>query len=52
VAVALPDARVLNATIDLPGRLEAHYRAPIFACVSGYLKSWSADIGRGSRRDK
>jgi membrane fusion protein, multidrug efflux system len=45
VAVVLPDAKVLNATIDLPGRLEAYYRAPIFARVSGYLKSWSADIG-------
>jgi membrane fusion protein (multidrug efflux system) len=45
VAVVLPDARVLNATIDLPGRLEAYYRAPIFARVNGYLKSWSADIG-------
>src|SRR6202023_275831 len=45
VAVVLPDARVLNATIDLPGRLEAYSRAPIFARVSGYLKSWSADIG-------
>src|SRR5258705_5011143 len=45
VAVVLPDATVLNATIDLPGRLEAYYRAPIFARVSGYLKSWSADIG-------
>src|SRR6202795_3485077 len=45
VAVVAPDARVLNATIDLPGRLEAYYRAPIFARVSGYLKSWSADIG-------
>src|ERR1700716_2637494 len=45
VAVVLPDARVLNATIDLPGRLEAYYRAPIFARVSGYLKSWNADIG-------
>jgi RND family efflux transporter MFP subunit len=45
VAVVLPDARVLHATIDLPGRLEAYYRAPIFARVSGYLKSWSADIG-------
>ena len=45
VAVALPDARALNATLDLPGRLEAYYRAPIFARVSGYLKSWSADIG-------
>src|SRR5665213_1565720 len=45
VAVILPDAKVLNATIDLPGRLEAYYRAPIFARVSGYLKNWSADIG-------
>src|SRR6478735_2715039 len=45
VAVALPNARARNATIDLPGRLEAYYRAPIFARVSGYLKSWSADIG-------
>src|SRR5260221_12874334 len=45
VAVVLPDAKVLNATLDLPGRMEAYYRAPIFARVSGYLKSWSADIG-------
>jgi RND family efflux transporter MFP subunit len=45
VAVALPDAKVLNPTLDLPGRLEAYNRAPIFARVSGYLKNWSADIG-------
>ena len=45
VAVALPNAKALNPTIDLPGRLEAYSRAPIFARVSGYLKSWSADIG-------
>jgi membrane fusion protein, multidrug efflux system len=45
VAVALPDAKLGNPTIDLPGRLEAYYRAPIFARVSGYLKSWNADIG-------
>ncbi|MBN8986959.1 MAG: efflux RND transporter periplasmic adaptor subunit [Rhizobiales bacterium] len=45
VAVAPPTARALNPTIDLPGRLEAYSRAPIFARVSGYLKSWSADIG-------
>src|SRR6201994_3210607 len=45
VAVVAPDAKVLNATLDLPGRLEAYYRAPIFARVSGYLKSWNADIG-------
>ena len=45
VAVALPNARALNPTIDLPGRLEAYSRAPIFARVSGYLKGWSVDIG-------
>src|SRR5438309_9813508 len=45
VAVVLPDARVLNASIDLPGRLQAYYRAPIFARASGYLKGWNADIG-------
>ncbi len=45
VSVAPPDARLLNATLDLPGRLEAYQRAPIFARVSGYLKSWNADMG-------
>ena len=45
VAVARPDAKALQANIDLPGRLEAYYRAPIFARVSGYLKTWSADMG-------
>ena len=45
VAVILPDPKMLNATIDLPGRLEAYNRAPIFARVNGYLKSWSVDIG-------
>jgi RND family efflux transporter MFP subunit len=45
VAVTQPDAKIINPTIDLPGRLEAYYRAPIFARVQGYLKSWSADIG-------
>src|SRR4249919_3692537 len=45
VAVQLPTGRAANPTIDLPGRLEAYSRAPIFARVSGYLKSWSADIG-------
>src|SRR3954453_14521776 len=45
VAVAFANARALNPTIDLPGRLEAYSRAPVFARVSGYLKSWSGDIG-------
>jgi RND family efflux transporter MFP subunit len=29
----------------VPGRLEAYSRAPIYARVSGYLKSWNVDIG-------
>jgi membrane fusion protein, multidrug efflux system len=45
VAVIFAESGALTATIDLPGRLEAYYRAPIFARVNGYLKSWSADIG-------
>jgi membrane fusion protein, multidrug efflux system len=45
IAVVLPDAKAINATIDLPGRLEAYSRAPIFARVNGYLKSWNVDIG-------
>lgn len=45
VAVVYPDPGALTATINLPGRLEAYYRAPIFARVNGYLKSWNADIG-------
>jgi len=45
VAVAPASGRALTPTIDLPGRLEAYSRAPILARVSGYLKSWSADIG-------
>ncbi len=45
VAVIYADAGALTATINLPGRLEAYYRAPIFARVNGYLKNWSADIG-------
>jgi RND family efflux transporter MFP subunit len=45
VAVIQPDAKITNPTIDLPGRLEAYSRAPIFARVQGYLKNWNADIG-------
>ncbi|PXW28314.1 efflux RND transporter periplasmic adaptor subunit [Paraburkholderia caballeronis] len=31
--------------LTLPSRLEAYSRAPIFARVPGYLKSWNVDIG-------
>jgi RND family efflux transporter MFP subunit len=45
VAVVLPDARGQATTLDLPGRLEAYYQAPIFARTSGYLLDWKVDIG-------
>ncbi|MFL9501669.1 efflux RND transporter periplasmic adaptor subunit [Rhodopseudomonas palustris] len=45
VAVTRPDGKAPTTTLDLPGRLEAYSRAPIYARVSGYVKSWSADIG-------
>ena len=45
VTVVLPKAAAQGAALDLPGRIEAWSRAPIYARVSGYLKSWSADIG-------
>lgn len=32
-------------TLELPARIEAWSRAPIYARVSGYLRSWKVDIG-------
>jgi multidrug efflux pump subunit AcrA (membrane-fusion protein) len=45
VRVGLPNVTSEMATMTLPGRLEAYARAPIYARVSGYLKSWKVDIG-------
>lgn len=45
VAVAPPGSKTLNPALNLPGRLEAYSRAPIFARVSGYVTSWKVDIG-------
>ena len=45
VLIAPGRAGAANGTLDLPGRLEAQARAPIYARVSGYLKSWKVDIG-------
>lgn len=45
-AVALVAPTPISAqTMQLPGRIEAWSRAPIYARVSGYLKSWQVDIG-------
>ena len=45
VAVVAPTHTQDHASLDLPGRLEAYIRAPIYARVPGYLKSWRHDIG-------
>jgi len=45
VAVVSPSAKALSPYLNLPGRLEAYSRAPIYARVSGYLKDWKVDIG-------
>ncbi|GAA3854088.1 efflux RND transporter periplasmic adaptor subunit [[Pseudomonas] carboxydohydrogena] len=45
VAVSKPGVKAPSANLTLPGRLEAYYRAPIYARVSGYLKDWKVDIG-------
>lgn len=51
-AQAVPTVSVINPTtganktsLDLPGRLEAYARAPIYARVGGFLKAWYVDIG-------
>jgi RND family efflux transporter MFP subunit len=45
VGVIKPTATPNGPILELPSRLEAFSRAPIFARVNGYLKSWSVDIG-------
>jgi RND family efflux transporter MFP subunit len=45
VAVVTPTLAQDHAALVLPGRLEAYIRAPIYARVPGYLKSWQHDIG-------
>jgi RND family efflux transporter MFP subunit len=45
VALVLPAPATGQPYLDLPGRLEAYARAPIYARVSGFLKAWYVDIG-------
>jgi RND family efflux transporter MFP subunit len=45
VAIVAPTPAQDRAGLVLPGRLEAYIRAPIYARVPGYLKSWRHDIG-------
>lgn len=44
VALVVPSL-VKPASLQLPGRIEAWSRAPLYARVSGYLKHWDKDIG-------
>jgi RND family efflux transporter MFP subunit len=51
-AQALPTVAVISASnianssgLEVPGRLEAYARAPIYARVSGYVKDYKVDIG-------
>ena len=45
VSLISPGKSGAAGSLELPGRLEAYSRAPIYARVSGYLKNWKADIG-------
>lgn len=45
VVVIHPADAAASATLELPGRIEAYARTPIYARISGYLKRWVADIG-------
>ena len=45
VQLVTPEGGQGQASMTLPGRLDAWIGAPIHARVSGYLKSWSHDIG-------
>ncbi len=49
VAVISPGTAASAPTLELPGRIEAFSRAPLFARVAGYVKSWHADIGASVR---
>src|SRR5262249_47285338 len=45
VAVVTPTGGGGGSALGLSGRLEGTSRAPMYARVSGYLKSWKVDIG-------
>jgi RND family efflux transporter MFP subunit len=45
VSVVQPANSANQSSLDLPGRLEAYIRAPIYARVGGFLKAYHVDIG-------
>ncbi|QWT19196.1 efflux RND transporter periplasmic adaptor subunit [Bacillus sp. NP157] len=46
VTLVKPEGGQGGGDLNLPGRLQAYARAPIYARTSGYLKSWKYDIGQ------
>jgi RND family efflux transporter MFP subunit len=50
VAVSAPTHSTEAQKLVLPGDVQAFYEAPIYARVSGYLASWSEDIGAHVKR--
>ena len=45
VTLTQPQSSGNASVLELPGRLEAYSRAPIYARVNGYVKDWKVDIG-------
>ena len=45
VATVTPKQGVTGQQVSLPGDIEAWFEAPIYARVSGYLKTWYFDFG-------
>lgn len=45
VALADVSRGLQGDAVSLPGTIQPYYRAEIFSRVTGYLKSWSTDIG-------
>ena len=45
VSVISPGSNTDAVALNLPGRIEANAKAPLYSRISGYLKSWKADIG-------
>jgi RND family efflux transporter MFP subunit len=50
VAVSAPTHSTQARKLVLPGDVQAFYEAPIYARVSGYLATWSEDIGAHVKR--
>ena len=45
VSVISPGSSTEPTSLTLPGRIEAYAKAPLYSRISGFLKTWKADIG-------